>query len=186
MSPDTVNREIVPTLLQRMAPLHGGRKAATAEELVPAHLAGGGTIGARVVDERRIGELEKIIREQVIVGLPDTRLRQRGRPVRRLRRLGALHRPASLQRRCEGSGKGRRGRTPAVGKNLPGANVQAFPNTDASQAELRAVPDDRRIAESGWNAALGTVVRALGDGAWLGEYFNGETRVPVDPARRRR
>jgi len=58
--------------------------------------------------------------------------------------------------------------------------VQAFPPTDAAQLELRAVPDDRRIAEAGWDrATLGDIVRTLGDGAWLGEYFDGEQRVPV-------
>jgi multidrug efflux pump subunit AcrB len=46
--------------------------------------------------------------------------------------------------------------------------------------ELRAEPNDRRIAEVGWDrASLGAVVRALGDGAWLGEYFDGQTRLPV-------
>jgi hypothetical protein len=34
---------------------------------------GAGTIGARVQDETRIGELERIVREKIIVGLPDTR-----------------------------------------------------------------------------------------------------------------
>ena len=65
-------------------------------------------------------------------------------------------------------------------QKFPGANVQAFPHTDAAQLELHAVPDDRRIAEAGWDrATLGDIVRTLGDGSWLGEYFDGEQRVPV-------
>src|SRR5690606_19623988 len=65
-------------------------------------------------------------------------------------------------------------------QNFPGANVQSFPNADVQALELRAEPDDRRIAEAGWDrASLGTVVRTLGDGAWLGEYFDGQTRLPV-------
>ena len=35
---------------------------------------GGGTIGARVIDDDRIGELERIVRDEVVVGLPDTRV----------------------------------------------------------------------------------------------------------------
>ena len=42
------------------------------------------------------------------------------------------------------------------------------------------MPDDRRIAEAGWDrATVGDIVRTLGDGSWLGEYFDGEQRVPI-------
>jgi len=45
---------------------------------------------------------------------------------------------------------------------------------------LRAEPNDRRIAEVGWDrATLGTVIRTVGEGAWLGEYFDGKTRLPI-------
>jgi multidrug efflux pump subunit AcrB len=65
-------------------------------------------------------------------------------------------------------------------QTFAGANVQSFPNSDVQALELRAEPNDRRIAEVGWDrASLGTVVRALGDGAWLGEYFDGQRRLPV-------
>lgn len=58
--------------------------------------------------------------------------------------------------------------------------MQSFPNTDVQVLELRAEPNDRRIAEVGWDrAALGTIIRSLGDGAWLGEYFDGQARLPV-------
>ena len=42
------------------------------------------------------------------------------------------------------------------------------------------VPDDRRIAEVGWNRArMATVIRAMGDGAFLGEYFDGTRRYNI-------
>ncbi len=45
---------------------------------------------------------------------------------------------------------------------------------------MRLTPDDRRISEVGWSRGdLGTVVRALGDGAWVGEYFDGERRLDM-------
>jgi multidrug efflux pump subunit AcrB len=65
-------------------------------------------------------------------------------------------------------------------KTFPGSGVQSFPNPEAAALELRAAPDDRRIAEVGWDRpTLGTIVRALGEGAWLGEYFDGHTRLPI-------
>src|SRR4029077_1093549 len=34
--------------------------------------------------------------------------------------------------------------------------------------------------EVGWDrATLGTVVRTVGEGAWLGEYFDGKSRLPI-------
>ena len=58
--------------------------------------------------------------------------------------------------------------------------MQANPNTDQTSLELHAIPNDRRMAEAGWDRnSLGTIVRALGDGAWLGEYFDGQRRLSV-------
>jgi multidrug efflux pump subunit AcrB len=65
-------------------------------------------------------------------------------------------------------------------KVFPGAAVQSFPNPEDVALELHAAPDDRRIAEVGWDrATLGTVVRTVGEGAWLGEYFDGKSRLPI-------
>jgi len=65
-------------------------------------------------------------------------------------------------------------------KVFPGAAVQSFPNPENLALELHAEPDDRRIAEVGWDrATLGTVVRTVGEGAWLGEYFDGKSRLPI-------
>jgi multidrug efflux pump subunit AcrB len=58
--------------------------------------------------------------------------------------------------------------------------VQTFQDLELSEPELRLVPDDRRISESGWNRAnVATVVRALGDGIWVGEHFDGERRLDM-------
>ena len=73
MSPEAVNREMVPKLLERMKPYMDGRAEPRLKNwylLWP----GGGTIGARVVDEKRIGELERIMRDKIVVGFPDTRV----------------------------------------------------------------------------------------------------------------
>lgn len=181
MSPEVVNREIAGKILERLQPYMKGEKQPQLKNYYLLLWPGGGTVGARVIDESRIGELEKIVREEVIVGLPDTRAFAGegdlfggfGGSARSI----AMHLQSddtkALERAAE---QGRQ----LLEKTFPGANVQAFPNTDSVQTELHAVPNDRRIAEAGWDrSAVGTVVRTLGDGAWLGEYFNGETRVPI-------
>lgn len=181
MSPEAVDREIGGKIIERLQPYMKGEKQPQLKNYYLQLWPGGGTVGARVVDESRIGELEKIIREEVIVGLPDTRaFAQEGELFGGFggsARSIAMHLQSDdtekLQRAAEDGRK-------LLEKTFPGANVQAFPNTDSVQTELHAVPNDRRIAEAGWErSAVGTAVRAVGDGAWLGEYFNGETRVPI-------
>ncbi len=181
MAPEVVDREIVPKILERMKPYMDGKKQPQLKNWYVLLWPGGGTIGARVVDEKRIGDLDRIMREEITVGFPDTRVFSEegnlfggfGGSARSV----AIHLqgddPAKLYKAAEAGRK-------LLEAKFPGANVQAFPSTDAAQLELHAQPDDRRIAEAGWDrATVGDVVRSLGDGSWLGEYFDGEQRVPI-------
>jgi multidrug efflux pump subunit AcrB len=54
------------------------------------------------------------------------------------------------------------------------------PGVDFSEPELRFIPDDRRIAEAGWSRQqMSTVMRALGDGVYVGDYFDGDRRMDI-------
>jgi multidrug efflux pump subunit AcrB len=67
-----------------------------------------------------------------------------------------------------------------IQEKMPGAQVQAFQGLELAEPELRLNPDDRRLNEVGWSRGeLGTVVRALGDGMFVGEYFDGERRLDM-------
>jgi len=181
MSPDVVNREIVPKILERMKPYMDHQKQPYLKNWYVLLWPSGGTIGARVVDEKRIGELEKLVRDEITVGFPDTRVFAEEGNL--FGGFGGSARSVSMHLQGDDSAKllqaAEAGRQ-LLEKKFPGANVQAFPQTDATQLELHAVPDDRRIAEAGWDrATVGNIVTTLGDGSWLGEYFDGEQRVPI-------
>lgn len=181
MSPARVDAEIAPVLLARMRPYMDGDKAPQLSNWYLSLWPGGGTLGARVVDPGDIGELERIVRDEVVAGLPDTRAFASegelfggfgGSP-----RAIAIHLQhgdgEALQRAAEA---GRR----ALGERFPNANVQAWPSADPGTPELRIAPDDRRLSEAGWQRSdLGTVVRTLGEGQWLGEYFDGDRRLDI-------
>jgi multidrug efflux pump subunit AcrB len=67
-----------------------------------------------------------------------------------------------------------------VGQFLPGAQARPVPGVDFSEPELRFVPDERRITESGWNRQqMSIVMRALGDGVFVGDYFDGDRRMDI-------
>jgi multidrug efflux pump subunit AcrB len=181
MSPESVNRELLPTLLKRMDPYMRGLKEPHLKNWYLQAWPGGGTIGARVVDEKRIGELERVLRDEVTVGLPDTRAFTAEGEL--FGGIGGSARSVGIHLQSEDTAALNRvaveGRA-LLDKVFPGATVLSFPNPEEAGLELHAVPDDRRIAELGWDrAAVGTVVRTVGEGAWLGEYFDGKSRLPV-------
>jgi multidrug efflux pump subunit AcrB len=181
MSPEAVNRELLPTLLERMRPYMEGRRQPYLKNWYIETWPGGGTIGARVIDEKRIGELEKLVRDQITVGLPDTRVFTTEGDL--FGGIGGSVRSVGIHLQSEDTATLNRvaveGRA-LLDKVFPGAAVQSFPNPEDVSLELHAVPDDRRIAEVGWDRpTLGTVVRTVGEGAWLGEYFDGKSRLPI-------
>ena len=67
-----------------------------------------------------------------------------------------------------------------VGEHLPGAQARPIPGVDFAEPELRFTPNERRITEAGWNRRqVSTVVRALGDGVYVGDYFDGDNRMDI-------
>ena len=181
MSPEEVNRELVPTLLGRMRPYMEGRAEPRLKNWYVLTWPGGGTIGARVIEESRIGELEQLVRDKITVGLPDTRVFTVEGDL--FGGIGGSARSVGIHLQSEDPATLNRvaieGRA-LLEKVFAGAAVQSFPNPEDVSLELHAVPDDRRIAEVGWDrATLGTVVRTVGEGAWLGEYFDGKSRLPI-------
>jgi multidrug efflux pump subunit AcrB len=181
MSPEVVNREIGDKLIERLQPYMKGEKQPQLKNYYIWLWPGGGTIGARVVDESRIGELETIMRDEITRGFPDTRAFTTEGEL--FGGVGGSARSVAIHLQSDDTRALNRvadeGRLLLESK-FPGANVQANPNTDQNSLELRAIPNDRRIAEAGWDrAAIGTIVRTLGDGAWLGEYFDGQNRMPI-------
>lgn len=181
MSPETVNRELLPKLLERMRPYMEGTREPRLRNWFMFAGPGGGSLGARVQDERRIGELERIVRDEIAIDLPDTRAFVAEGDL--FGGIGGSARSVGIHLQSEDIAA--LNRVALVGRALlerffPGAAVQVLPDPQDMSLELRAVPDDRRIAEVGWDrATLGTVVQTLGEGAWLGEYFDGKSRLPI-------
>ena len=67
-----------------------------------------------------------------------------------------------------------------VGEHLPGAQARPIPGVDFAEPELRFTPDEHRITEAGWTRRqMSTVMSALGDGVFVGEYFDGDNRMNI-------
>lgn len=180
-SVDRIDSEIVRPIAERMRPYMAGTKEpALLNYYVLVWPGGGGTIGARVKDQSKLPDLERLIKEEILAGFPD---------------LQAFVAEGNL---FGGFGDGRnidlmlqsadvqalfpvaRTAMQEIEKRMPGAQIQPWQGLDAAEPELRVTPDERRLTEAGWNrATAGSVIRAMGDGLWIGEYFDGNKRLDV-------
>lgn len=67
-----------------------------------------------------------------------------------------------------------------VAEIIPNARLDTTPGLELGAPEINIKPNDRAIAEAGWSRnQLNTVLRSLGTGAFVGEYFDGNKRMNV-------
>ena len=155
-----------------------------AEHKVKAYFAGlfgsFGFFGAIMEDPDDVPEFIDILNFKVLSGFPDTMAFAQSMGVFE-RLTGNFGIEVNIQSRdmdamhaAAGYGMG------AVARYLPGAMARPNPGIDFSEPELRFIPDDRRIAESGWTRQqMSIVMRALGDGVYVGDYFDGDRRMDI-------
>ena len=173
-------KEIVSTLVERLQPYMDGEKEPALKNYYIWMFRGGGTIGARVLDQSKVRDLEVVMREEIMVGIPDFRgFASQGNLFGGFgggRDIAVHLQSADEAGLVAASSTGQQ----QLMETFPGANVRAFPPPELSEPELRIFPDDSRISEVGWNRnAIASVIRTLGNGLWLGEYFNGEERMDI-------
>ncbi len=178
---DTGEAEIMDVIDNRLRPHLTGEKGPLIDNYYMGSDPSFGTfIGGRAADPGTVDEVVQIFNTEILQGFPDTFGFASRAPLFNGDRGG---RQINLDLQAESFesllAAGRAGFF-AVMQALPGASVQPSPGLELAEPELRLVPDDRRIAEVGWNRSrMATVVRALGDGAFMGEYFDGNRRYNV-------
>ena len=181
MGMQTAGEELVDVIDERLAPYLSGEK----QPQVKNYFLGtsknwGSFIGGEAVNDDEVDEVIRVFNEEIMTGFPDTFGFTGRDPIfgghRAGRKIDIDLSADSFDSLLEA---GRAGFF-AVMQALPEANVRPVPGLELAEPEIRLIPDDRKIAEVGWNRArMATVVRAMGDGAFLGEYFDGNRRYNV-------
>jgi multidrug efflux pump subunit AcrB len=177
---ESKEKDIAAILVERLKPYMDGVKEPALKNYYIMLFPGGGSIGVRVLDQSKVKDLENIMRDEILVGIPDFRGFAAqgnlfggfggGRDI-------AVHMQSADEAGLMAAAEAGQAQ---LMSSFPGANVQAFPPPELSEPELRIQPLDTRIAEVGWNrSAMASIVRTLGNGLWLGEYFNGENRMDI-------
>ena len=178
---ETAREELVGEVVDRLAPYLSGEKQPQLERYFLGSARGWGTfMGGEATNREEFDQLLAVFNREIMTGFPDT--------------FGFVGRAGVFG----GSRGGRRidvdlsaesfesllaaGRTGfyVLMQEMPGAQIRPEPGLELAEPEIRLLPDDRKIAEAGWNRTeLSTAIRALGDGAFLGEYFDGTRRYNV-------
>jgi multidrug efflux pump subunit AcrB len=177
---DTFEKEFVQPFAARLAPYMAGEKEPALKNYYVLAGAWGSSIGVRPLDPDNIDELGRLINEEVLVGFPDTQsFAQQGNL------FGGFGDGRNIDFQLQSTDfqallAAARTAEKLIQEKMPGAQVQAFQGLEMAEPELRLSPDDRRLNEVGWSRGdIGTVVRSLGDGMFVGEYFDGERRLDM-------
>ncbi len=177
---ETANRELLDIIDERLEPYMNGEKPQQIKSyFLGASPAFGMFLGGQAVDPGDVDELLQIINSQILTGFPDSF----GFAQRAAVFGGARGRTIDVDLQADSFESlldaGRAGFA-AITEALPGASVRPSPSLELAEPQLRLIPDDRKIAEVGWNRSrMAAIIRAMGDGVFLGEYFDGSRRYNV-------
>ncbi|MEM6531029.1 MAG: efflux RND transporter permease subunit [Myxococcota bacterium] len=180
-TPEYVRDNVAEAVVDRLAPYMAGEKEPSLLNYYLIIWPGGGTIGARVKKQGDQARLEEIMREEVLVGLPDLRQPNVGQG----ELFGNFGGGGSVIMYLQSRDRKALGRAAQLASDeisalYPEANPNISPRPEPTRPELTLFPNDRRILEVGLSRAeVGRLVRMLGTGLWLGEYFDGQSRLDV-------
>jgi multidrug efflux pump subunit AcrB len=179
MGPDTAERELVNVVNERLLPYIEGQKEPKIDNTFLGFFGTGAFFGVRAANEEDVDELLDIVNNEVLAGFPDTFGRANRSPIfggRGSRQIAVDLQAGDFEDLLAAGQIG----FARIQQVLPGSSVRPQPGLELAEPELRLIPDDRRIAELGWTRSdVATLIRALGNGAFLGDYFDGDRRLDV-------
>ena len=181
MGIQTAGDELVDVIDGRLMPYLSGEKQPQIKNyFLGTAKSWGSFIGGEAVNDHEVDEMVRVFNQEIMAGFPDTFGFAGRDPIfggsRGGRKIDIDLSADSFDSLLDA---GRAGFF-TVMQALPEANVRPVPGLELAEPEIRLIPDDRKIAEVGWNRSrMATVIRAMGDGAFLGEYFDGNRRYNV-------
>lgn len=179
-SEEFIETEVMSLVVERLKPYMAGEKQPALKNYYIITWPNGGTIGARAKDQGDVRELETLMREVILKDLPDTQtFAMQGNL------FGGFGNGRSIDLRLQSTDQD--GLVVSAQKGLdllrqtfPGANVRANPSLEQAEPELQLLPNDERMMEVGFDRPrLANLVRSMGDGMYVGEYFDGVKRMNI-------
>jgi multidrug efflux pump subunit AcrB len=171
---EAARMEYLEVVKERIAPYLENRQEPHVEAYFLGVMPRFGFMGATAEDVGQMDELLQLLNTEILTGVPDT-LAFANRVSIFSWFQGGREIEVNIQSNDIDSilVATRRGME-LIPEVLPGARVRPNPGDRLAQPELRLIPDERQIAEVGWDrSTMSRVARALGDGLFVGEYFDG-------------
>jgi len=172
--------ELADVVAQRIKPYLDGSKRPKVRNYFLGVFNGGAFFGVRAEKASEVDELLRIVNSDILANLPDTFGFARRAPVFRgvggSRQISVDLQGGDIDQLLAAArmGFGR------IQQLIPGAQVRPSPGLELGEPELRLTPDDRALAEVGWNRQqLADIIRALGSGLFVGDYFDGNRKMNV-------
>lgn len=180
---ETFQREVAPVVIGRLQPYYEGKKEPAIKYYNFSAFAGGGqgVVVAYARDPEKTQEVVKLLKEEILAGLPDTAafanrgslLSVDGNNAREIRLW--LQGPE-----LEGLMAAAKVAEQEIPKAIPDTFPQPYPPLEFSQPELQLKPDEWRISRAGLDRnTVSRSLRAYTGGLWAGEYFDGNERLDI-------
>jgi len=178
---EMVREEIAGTIVQRLKPYMDHEKQ---PYIRGYNLSAFGAFNALFIypqDPKRIEEMIGIVRDEVLVDLPDTQAFVQRSSLLNFgfdggRSINVDLQGSDIETLSEIATQGMQ----IIRQALPNAMVRPIPGLSISEPELQLIPNDRRITAAGLDrAAVATMVRAATSGTYVGEYFDGNDRMDM-------
>jgi len=169
---DEINRRLLPYL--------NGEKEPKIDHTWMGFFGSFGFMGGLAADADDISQIVGIVNSELLAGFPDTMAFASQAPL--FQNLGGGRRiDIDIQgNQVDELLSAARVGYGAVSQALAGSQIQPTPGLTLAEPELRMVPNERRIAEAGWNRQqVAAISKALGTGLYVGDYFNGQRRLNV-------
>ncbi len=176
---DHLEHEMGQVIAKRIAPYMNGFTEPRINNYFFVAFSRGVFLGARTADPTRTDELVPVV-NNAVRGFPDTLAF-----AKRASLFGGFGSGKTIDMNLQGRDidammNAARIAYGTITQVMPGANVRPFPGLELAEPELTLVPDERRIAEVGWTrAVMARITRALGEGLFVGDYFDGEERLDI-------
>ena len=176
---NVVDRTIARPIIDRLAPyLKGAKQPKLLNYYVKMDGPGFMDMAVRVPNDEDFPQLEKIVRKEILHDLPDAQaFAQMGSLFGGFDAGGGVSINIQSNDPDAMRAAARKGMA-LLTEKFPEGVVNTNPTLDYDQPQLRLKPDDRSIAEVGWTRAdVGTVLQSLGEGAYVGQRYDGERQL---------
>lgn len=175
-----VETEVVNIIAERLQPYMDGVKEPALKNYYIITWPNGGTLGVRAKDQDDVKDLETLVKNEILKDLPDTMAFAAQGNL-----FGGFGNGRSIDIQLQSVDEQSLTNAALTGMELvraafPGANVRPQPNIEQAEPQISLQPNDARMVEVGLDRPrVANIVRALGDGMYVGEYFDGIKRMNI-------